>query len=197
MFTGIVTDVGTIDAATGGPAAMRLRVRTSYDLAAIDIGDSIACNGCCLTVVEKAAGCFAVDASHETLAKTTLSGWKAGRRVNLERALKVGDELGGHIVLGHVDGIAEVTGLREEGGSRRITFTAPRDLAKFIAPKGSVTLDGVSLTVNEVAGEAFGVNIIPHTLAVTTLGELAVGGRANMEIDTVARYVARILHHNT
>jgi riboflavin synthase len=194
MFTGIVTDLGTVmDAVQGGAAAARFRIRTVYDMQTVAIGASISCNGCCLTVVEKGPDWFAVDASRETLDKTTLGTWTAGMRINLERALKAGDELGGHLVSGHVDGLAVVDDIREEDGSRRYTIAPPADLLKFIAPKGSVALDGVSLTVNEVGGNSFGVNIIPHTQAVTTFGALQVGGRLNMEIDQLARYVARLL----
>jgi riboflavin synthase len=194
MFTGIVTDLGTVmDAVQGGAAAARFRIRTAYDMDSVAIGASISCNGCCLTVVEKGADWFAVDASRETLDLTTLGTWTAGMRVNLERALKAGDELGGHIVSGHVDGLALVDDIRDEDGSKRITVVPPADLNRFIAPKGSVTLDGVSLTVNEVGGNSFGVNIIPHTQAVTTFGTLRVGDRLNMEIDQMARYVARLL----
>ncbi len=194
MFTGIITDLGTVmDAVQGGAAAARFRIRTVYDMQTVAIGASISCNGCCLTVVEKGPDWFAVDASRETLDKTTLGTWTAGIRINLERALKAGDELGGHLVSGHVDGLAVVDDIREEDGSKRYTIAPPADLLKFIAPKGSVALDGVSLTVNEVAGNSFGVNIIPHTQAVTTFGALQVGSRLNMEIDQLARYVARLL----
>ncbi len=194
MFTGIVTDLGAVmDAVPGGGAAARFRIRTAYDMDGVAIGASIACNGCCLTVVEKGSDWFAVDASRETLDLTTLGVWTAGRRVNLERALKAGDELGGHIVSGHVDGLATVADIRDEDGSKRFTIVPPADLRRFVAPKGSVTLDGVSLTVNEVGGDSFGVNIIPHTQAVTTFGALRAGDRLNMEIDQMARYVARLL----
>ncbi len=193
MFTGIVTDLATIAAVTPGAAARRFQVVTAYDLGSVAIGASIACNGCCLTVTEKGPDWFAAEASLETLGKTTLADWKAGDRINLERPLKVGDELGGHLVLGHVDGVANVTAVRAEAGSKRLTIEAPADFAKFIAAKGSVCLDGVSLTVNDVAGQGFGVNVIPHTLAVTTLGRLGPGSRVNMEIDCVARYVARLM----
>jgi riboflavin synthase len=193
MFTGIVTDLATIDEVTLGSAARRLRIVTAYDMGAVDIGASIACNGCCLTVVEKGPSWFAADASRETLDKTTLGAWKAGESVNLERPLKIGDELGGHMVLGHVDGVAVVQSIREDAGSKRFKILPPRELAKFVAAKGSVCLDGVSLTVNEIDGDAFGVNIIPHTLKVTTFGGIAVGGRVNMEIDSLARYVARLV----
>ena len=193
MFTGIITDLGAIAEITQGEAAKRFRVTTAYDMAGVAMGASIACNGCCLTVVEKGGDWFSADASTETLAKTTLGSWKAGDRVNLERPLKVGDELGGHIVLGHVDGVAEVTAIRDEAGSKRYTIVPPQDLAKFIAAKGSVALDGVSLTVNEVDATTFGVNIIPHTQKVTTFGGLKVGSVLNVEIDSLARYVARLI----
>ncbi len=194
MFTGIVTDLGTVmDAVQGGAAAARFRIRTAYEMDGIAIGASISCNGCCLTVVEKGPDWFAVDASRETLDLTTLGTWTAGMRVNLERALKAGDELGGHIVSGHVDGLAVVEDIRDEDGSKRFTIVPPAELSRFIAPKGSVALDGVSLTVNEVGGNSFGVNIIPHTQAVTAFGALRVGDRLNMEIDQMARYVARLL----
>lgn len=195
MFTGIITDLGTVmDAVqSGAAAAARFRIRTAYDMQTFAMGASISCNGCCLTVVEKGADWFAVDVSRETLEKTSLGTWTAGMRINLERALKAGDELGGHLVSGHVDGLAVVHDIRDEEGSKRITIVPPGNLAKFIAPKGSVALDGVSLTVNEVSSNSFGVNIIPHTLTVTTLGGLQVGSRLNMEIDQLARYVARLL----
>lgn len=194
MFTGIITDLGAVmDAVQGGAAAARFRLRTGYDMQAVAIGASISCNGCCMTVVEKGADWFAIDASRETLDKTTLGTWTAGMRINLERALRAGDELGGHLVSGHVDGLAVVDDIREEDGSRRYTIVPPADLLKFIAPKGSVALDGVSLTVNEVGENSFGVNIIPHTQAVTTFGALQVGSRLNLEIDQLARYVARLL----
>jgi riboflavin synthase len=195
MFTGIVTDLGSVvDAVQGGSTAVRFRIRTAFDLKTVPLGASIACNGCCLTVVELGSDWFAVDASRETLDHTTLGEWTAGRRVNLERALKLGDELGGHIVSGHVDAVATIEQLVEQEGSLRITVAAPADLMRYIAPKGSVVLDGVSLTVNEVAGNTFGVNIIPHTQAVTTFGTAQSGARLNMEVDVIARYVARILN---
>jgi riboflavin synthase len=192
MFTGIVTDVGRI-VETMVTGDLRARIATAYDVAGIDIGASIACDGVCLTVVALGPeGWFDVEISAETVSKTNLAGWGPGQRVNLERALKVGDELGGHIVSGHVDGVAEVVRVAPEGGSVRVTFRAPEPLARFIAPKGSVALNGTSLTVNEVAGAEFGVNFIPHTQAVTTWGEVAVGDRVNLEVDTMARYVARL-----
>jgi len=191
MFTGIITDCGQVrDVEQRGD--MRARITTGYDMATVDIGASIACDGVCLTVVEKGADWFAVDISAETLSKTNLDAWQPGRAVNLERALRVGDELGGHIVAGHVDGLAEVVAVAEEGDSTRVTLRAPAELAGFIAPKGSVALNGTSLTVNEVEGGSFGVNFIPHTRAVTTWGAVAVGDRVNIEVDTLARYVARL-----
>ena len=194
MFTGIITDLGTVtDAVQGAGAAARFRIRTAYDMESVAIGASISCNGCCLTVVEKGPDWFAVDVSQETLDRTTLGAWVAGMPINLERALRAGDELGGHIVSGHVDGLALVDDIREEAGSLRLTIVPPAELSKFVAPKGSVALDGVSLTVNEVGGNSFGVNIIPHTQAVTTFGALKVGDRLNMEIDQMARYVARLI----
>ena len=194
MFTGIVTDIGRV-LRTEQQGDLRARIGTGYDVAGIDIGASIACDGVCLTVVALGTdpqNWFDVQISAETVSKTNLSGWLAGKRVNLERALKVGDELGGHIVSGHVDGLAEVVGLRPEGDSLRVTFRAPHHLAGFIAPKGSVALNGTSLTVNEVEGTDFGINFIPHTQTATTWGEVKLGDRVNLEIDTMARYVARL-----
>lgn len=198
MFTGIVTDVGRI-VETKATGDLRARIATRYDVAGIDIGASIACDGVCLTVValgDQPENWFDVEISAETVSKTNLGGWVSGKRVNLERALKVGDELGGHIVSGHVDGLAEVVKVAPEGGSVRVTFRAPEALAKFIAPKGSVALNGTSLTVNEVAEAEFGVNLIPHTQEVTTWGEVAVGDRVNLEVDTMARYVARLREYD-
>ena len=191
MFTGIITDVGRVRAVKR-QGDTRFTVETAFDMETVPIGASIANNGVCLTVVEKGPGWFAVQASAETLSKTTLGGWDEGTRVNLERALKVGDELGGHIVSGHVDGVASVVDIRPDGESKRFTFEAPATLAKYIASKGSVALDGVSLTVNEVDGARFGVNIIPHTQDATTFGALKAGDRVNLEIDMLARYVARL-----
>jgi riboflavin synthase len=198
MFTGIVTDIGRI-VETKHTGDLRARIATRYDVKGIDIGASIACDGVCLTVValgDQPEGWFDVEISGETVSKTNLGGWGPGKRVNLERALKVGDELGGHIVSGHVDGLAEVVSVRPEGGSVRVRFRAPEALARFIAPKGSVALNGTSLTVNEVEGAEFGVNFIPHTQAVTTWGEVAVGDRINLEVDTMARYVARLREYD-
>jgi len=194
MFTGIVTDMGEI-LALEQRGDLRARIGTGYDTTRIDIGASIACEGVCLTVIDLGTAprnWFDVEISAETVSKTNLGGWTVGRRINLERALKVGDELGGHIVSGHVDGLAEVVATRPEGDSLRVTFRAPHDLAKFIAPKGSICLNGTSLTVNEVDGRDFGINFIPHTQKVTTWGSVAVGDAVNLEVDTMARYVARL-----
>ncbi len=191
MFTGIVTDIGQVRGIERR-GDMRARIGTRYDMKTVDLGASIACDGVCLTVVEKGGDWFAVDASAETLSRTNLGRWAEGTRVNLERALRVGDELGGHIVSGHVDGVAEVVEMRSEGDSTRVTLRVPADLARFIAPKGSVALNGTSLTVNEVAGSTFGINLIPHTKEVTNWGAVAVGDLVNLEIDTLARYVARL-----
>jgi riboflavin synthase len=196
MFTGIVTDMGEV-LAVEQQGDLRARIATSYPVDTIDIGASIACNGVCLTVIATGTtplGWFDVDISAETVSKTNIgrNGWAPGKRINLERALKVGDELGGHIVSGHVDGVATIIEMHDEGDSTRFTFRAPKELAGFIAPKGSVALNGTSLTVNEVNGTDFGVNIIPHTKEVTTWGGAAVGDAVNLEIDTLARYVARL-----
>jgi riboflavin synthase len=191
MFTGIITDMGRVRSLSHR-GDLHARIATGYDTSGIDIGASIACNGVCLTVTETGEDWFDVTISAETLSKSTLGTWTEGATVNLERALKVGDELGGHIVSGHVDGVAEIVATRDEGESTRFTFRAPGGLARFIAPKGSVALDGTSLTVNEVDGAEFGVNIIPHTKEVTTWGALKAGDRVNLEVDTMARYVARL-----
>jgi riboflavin synthase len=191
MFTGIITDVGAVRRVEQR-GDTRFEIACGYDTAGIAIGASIACNGCCLTVIDTAPGWFAIQASAETLAKTTLGAWREGTPVNLERALKLGDELGGHMVSGHVDGVGAIIAITPEGDSKRFTFDVPRGLARFIAPKGSVALDGTSLTVNEVDGTRFGVNIIPHTQKVTTWGGLKPGDRVNVEIDMLARYVARL-----
>jgi len=194
MFTGIISDLGAVAARDGG----RFTIRCSYPAGSIALGASIACDGACLTAVAVAAepgggSTFTVDVSNETLAKTTLDEWRPGRRVNLERALKAGEELGGHLVAGHVDGVGRIVDMLPDGGSRRFTVEAPADLARNIAPKGSVALDGISLTVNEVAGDRFGINIIPHTLTHTTLGARKPGDRVNLEVDLIARYVARLI----
>lgn len=204
MFTGIVSDVGRVRSVEKR-GDTRFVIDTAYDPDGIAMGASIACSGCCLTVVEKGTdkgqNWFAVDASNETLSCTVLGEWKVGTPINLERALKAGDELGGHIVSGHVDGVGEIVDIRDDGDSKRFTFEAPEGLGQFIAAKGSVTIDGTSLTVNEVeevveganAGTTrFGVNIIPHTQAVTTWGQARIGQRINLEIDMLARYVARL-----
>ncbi|SIS38633.1 riboflavin synthase [Insolitispirillum peregrinum] len=192
MFTGIITDLGSVRAVDRS-GEVRFEFSSSYDMGTVDIGASIACNGVCLTVIEKGADWFAMQASAETLSKTTLGGWETGRPVNFERAMKVGDELGGHIVSGHVDGIATVVDIQMDGESKRFTFEAPQALKKYVAPKGSVAIDGVSLTVNEVNDDQFGINVIPHTQSVTTFGALKVGDKVNMEIDMLARYVARLM----
>jgi len=191
MFTGIVTDVGRVRSVRETNRDRRFEIETAFDVAGIDIGASISHAGCCLTVVEKGPDWFAVEVSGETLGLTTLDQWTEGRRINLERAARVGDELGGHIVSGHVDGVGEVLSVESEGGSHRVRIRAPRPLHRFIAPKGSITVEGVSLTVNEVEDDVFGVNLIPHTWDVTTLGELKAGSRVNLEIDMLARYLAR------
>ena len=191
MFTGIVTDVGrVISVADRGDR--RFVLETDFDMDKVDVGASISCAGCCLTVVENAPGRFSVDASAETLSVTTLGEWREGTEVNLERALRLGDELGGHLVSGHVDGVGQVVSVREEGASHRILFEAPQEIARFIASKGSIAVDGVSLTVNEVDGRRFGVNISPPTRTETTFRQLAAGSRVNLEIDLLARYVARL-----
>ncbi len=191
MFTGIITDIGRVTELEQA-GDLRARIQTGYDTGSIDIGASIASDGVCLTVIALGDDWYDVQISAETVSKTNLDGWSVGKRVNLERALKVGDELGGHIVSGHVDGVAEVVGIVEEGDSTRVTLRAPADLARFIAPKGSVALNGTSLTVNEVNGCDFGINFIPHTKEATTWGEVGMGDRVNLEIDTLARYVARL-----
>jgi len=198
MFTGIVTDVGeVIDVTPGGQAGdRRFVVHTKHDLRAVPIGASIACSGCCLTAIEKGADWFAVEASGETLAKTHLGNWSKGTRVNLELSLKLGDELGGHLVYGHVDGLGKIVSMKPDGGSVRFVFEAPADLARFIASKGSVAIDGVSLTVNEIDGNRFGVNVISHTQAVTTFGQAKAGQPVNLEVDMLARYVQRLLEYS-
>ena len=196
MFTGIINDVGTVRAILPIAGGVRIRIATVYRPETIVVGASIACSGPCLTVVERGgAGAeffFDVEVSSETLARTDLKSWSVGRRVNLERSLKLGDELDGHLVTGHVDGTAEVVERREEGAMARFAFHAPAELARFVAEKGSVCLDGTSLTVNAVKGERFEVMLIPHTLVVTTWGERRVGDRVNLEVDLVARYLERL-----
>ena len=192
MFTGIITDLGSLKAVEQR-ADRRFVFNTGYETAEIATGASVACSGVCLTLVDKGPGWFAADVSTETLSATTMGAWTPGTAVNFERALRLGDELGGHLVSGHVDGVAEVVSRQSEQGSLRLVFEAPADLAKFIAPKGSLALDGVSLTVNEVAGRRFGVNLIPHTAEATTLGDKQPGDRVNLEIDQLARYVHRLM----
>ena len=196
MFTGIITDIGTVRSAEQR-GDLRLVIGCGYDMGTVDLGASIACSGVCLTVVDKGEDWFAVDVSGETLSRTAANQWEEGARLNLERALRVGDELGGHIVTGHVDGVGEVIGVCPEGASTRIGIRVPARLGPALAPKGSVTLDGVSLTVNEVRdaedGTHLSVNIIPHTAQETTLGELKAGRQVNVEIDVLARYLERML----
>ena len=194
MFTGIITDIGSISQLEQR-GDLRARIACSYDPDGIDLGASIACDGCCLTVIAKGhepSAWFDVEISAESVSKTNIRNWSEGARINLERALKVGDELGGHIVSGHVDGVAEIVKVTDEGDSTRVQFCAPDELARFIAPKGSVALNGTSLTVNEVDGSVFGVNFIPHTKEVTNWGDAKLGDLINLEIDTMARYVARL-----
>lgn len=199
MFTGIITDVGEVTAVVPGGQTgdLRFTIATRFDMDGVDLGASIACSGCCLTVTTKGKdngrGWFTVDVSGESLSKTTLGTWAVSRRINLERSLKFGDELGGHLVYGHVDGVARIGSITPEGGSLRYVFEAPQTLALFIASKGSVAIDGVSLTVNEVDGARFGVNIIPHTQRETTFGTARAGDPVNIEVDMLARYVARQL----
>ena len=191
MFTGIVTDIGRVRSVRQTERDWRYEIETAWDTSGIDLGASISHAGCCLTVTEKGPGWFAVEVSGETLSKTTLGDWREGHAVNLERAAKLGDELGGHIVSGHVDGLGRVVSVTPEGGSHRIDIEAPAPLHRYIAAKGSITVDGVSLTVNAVEGQVFGLNIIPHTWEATTLGGLKAGDAVNLEIDMLARYLAR------
>ena len=191
MFTGIITDIGRVRAVAETARDRRYEIETAWDTSGIDLGASISHSGVCLTVVEKGPGWFAVEVSGETLSKTTLGAWSSGTKINLERATRAGDELGGHIVSGHVDGLGAVVEITPEGGSHRIVIEAPEPLHRFIAAKGSITVDGVSLTVNSVDGRRFGLNIIPHTWDATTLGALKVGDAVNLEIDMLARYLAR------
>lgn len=197
MFTGIVSDIGEIVSVDPGGKAgdRRFVIATKHDMTPIAIGASIACSGCCLTVIEKSAGRFAVEVSAESLDKTHLGDWKVGSRINLELSLKLGDELGGHLVYGHVDGVGKIASMTPEGGSVRFVFEAPPEVSRFVAAKGSIAIDGISLTVNEVDGNRFGVNVISHTQAVTTLGQAKVDQRVNLEVDMLARYVARLLEH--
>ena len=195
MFTGLVTDIGEVRS-TEKRGEFHVVIATHYDVDAIDIGASIACSGICLTVNTKGSAAdrwFAVSASGETALRTTVADWRPGRRVNLERPLRLGDELGGHIVAGHVDAVATVAAIQPEGESRRMTIEIPAALSGYVSPKGSVALDGVSLTVNEVDGPRFTVNVIPHTLGATTLGEAVAGSKLNFEADLLARYVARLM----
>jgi riboflavin synthase len=191
MFTGIITDIGRV-AQLEQRGDLRATVETGYDTGSIDIGASIACDGVCLTVIALGQSSFDVEISAETVSKTSVAAWSLGGHINLERALRVGDDLGGHIVSGHVDGVAHVTLVEDEGDSTRVVLEVPEALARFVAPKGSVALNGTSLTVNEVDGTSFGINFIPHTKTVTTWGDVAVGDAINMEIDTLARYVSRL-----
>lgn len=192
MFTGLITDVGRVRSIVKD-GDTRISIETAYAMESVDMGASIACSGVCLTVTEKGSNWFVVDASEETLSCTTVGGWRENTAINLERPLTLADELGGHLVFGHVDGVAEITDRRDEGDSVRFTVKPPAELARFIAPKGCVALDGVSLTVNEVEDPTFGVNIIPHTAENTSFGGLAPGDSVNIEVDMLARYVARLL----
>ena len=199
MFTGIITDIGVVKSVTRGTKGewgdTRMDVTCAYDTSSIDIGASISFSGACMTVIEKGSDWFAVEVSDESLSKTTMGEWEVGTKINLERALTGKDEMGGHMVTGHVDGVGTLVELEEIAGSHKLRFEAPADMAFGIAAKGSITIDGVSLTVNEVDGSAFEVNIIPHTWQVTTLGKLQIGSKVNLEIDLIARYVARYLEH--
>jgi riboflavin synthase len=200
MFTGIISDVGTITAVKANPGTDTIfEVESTYDASTLALGASVSHQGVCLTLIafeptEK--GCkWAVQVSQESLDLTTAATWQVGTRVNLERALKMGDELGGHMVSGHVDGIGEIIAIEPENESHRVTIRVPDDLAKYVSPKGSIAIDGISLTINEVSGNEFGINVIPHTWAVTTLGQAQVGTPVNLEADQMARYVDRILEH--
>ncbi|MGZ3298189.1 MAG: riboflavin synthase [Asticcacaulis sp.] len=191
MFTGIITHMATVARADRSDDGVRLTIDAGFDLSDVTIGASIAHAGCCLTVVAIDEGSYALDVSNETLGLTTLDGWREGTKINIERALKIGDELGGHIVSGHIDGVATLLGITPDGDSYRLKFRAPAPLHRFIAPKGSVALDGISLTINEVEADTFGVNIIPHTWRHTTLSQVGPGGQVNLEVDRLARYAAR------
>jgi riboflavin synthase len=197
MFTGLITDLGRVQSVTPAGGGARLVIETAYDMDAVSIGASIACSGACMTVVEKGTGWFAVDVSGESLARSVIGRWEPGDRINLEQSLKLGDELGGHLVTGHVDAVTTVLERRADGDSIRFSFEIPADYEGFIASKGSVALNGVSLTVNEVESGRFGVNIIPHTAERTTFGALAVGDAVNLEVDLIARYVARLVPQNS
>jgi len=191
MFTGIVTDIGRVQKVEPTARDRRYEIETAWDTSGLDLGASVSHAGCCLTVVETGPGWFAVEVSGETLDKTTLGAWAVGDTINLERAAKLGDEMGGHVVSGHVDGLGRVVSIEPEGGSHRVSVEAPEPLHRYIAAKGSITVDGVSLTVNAVEGQRFGLNIIPHTWTATTLGALKPGDAVNLEIDMLARYLAR------
>ena len=193
MFTGLIQDIAIVTNIQDNGPDKRVTIETNMDLNNVSEGASIACSGCCLTALEINGKSFSADVSAESLAKTIIGKWAQGSRVNIEPSLRLGDEMGGHIVSGHVDGLAVLEGIQEDGESYRLSLRAPGELAKFIAPKGSITLDGISLTVNEVEGDVFGVNIIPHTWQQTTLQDRQVGDALNLEIDMLARYVARIL----
>ncbi len=191
MFTGIISHIGKVSHLDKHEGGVRLTMQVDFPLDDVELGASISHAGVCLTVVEKAVDTYVLDVSHETLSLTNLGEWLEGSKVNIERALKIGDELGGHIVSGHIDGVAKLLSVRQDGDSYRLSFEAPAPLHRFIAPKGSVALDGISLTINEVDGHTFGVNIIPHTWTHTTLSNVAVGGHVNLEVDRLARYAAR------
>jgi riboflavin synthase len=197
MFTGLISDIGIIVGRELNAQGARFTIRTAYEAASIKLGASICCDGCCLTAtdvkLEGQGTVFSVDVSNESLSKTTIGGWQPGQSINLERSLKAGDELGGHMVSGHVDGVATIVEVKDDGNSRRFTFEVPPALARYIAPKGSIALDGTSLTINEVNGNRFGVNLIPHSLTVTTWGQKLVGQPVNLEVDVFARYVARLM----
>jgi len=193
MFTGIISAIGKIETMDVSRPDVRYSISTPWEMSTFAIGASIACSGCCLTIVEKDDNKFSIDASRETLSKTNLGAWKVGSHINLEQSLKLGDELGGHIVSGHIDGLAIIESIVPDGGSHRIKLRMPSDFQKFITTKGSIAIDGVSMTVNEIDGDIFGINIIPHTWEVTTFGQAREGDALNMEIDLLARYVARIL----
>ena len=197
MFTGIITDLGRVRCVGGGDRDRRIEIDTAYDTGAIDPGASVSCSGACLTVCDRGPGWFAASASMETMGRTTIGDWRAGTPVNLERALRAGDELGGHLVFGHVDGMARVSEVSEVGDSLGLVLDAAGGLERFLAAKGSVAIDGVSLTVNDVDGRRFTINVIPHTRANTTLGLLGRGDAVNMEIDMLARYVARLMDNTS
>jgi riboflavin synthase len=193
MFTGIVRDTGEVFRVTDRNGIRRVLISTHFDVTKMEIGSSISCDGCCLTIVDKEGGCFAVEATNETLAKTTLGDWIEGAKINLERSLRMGDEMGGHMVTGHIDGVVKVEEVARDGDARRLVFSVPDHLAQYLAPKGSVTLAGISLTVNEVEGNHFSICIIPHTWEVTNVHRWKPGDKVNIEVDMLARYVARIL----